>query len=223
MADLQPTPDWVEVYQLETTDPVVGGPPNLAAGQGFDNIPHLHLAQRTLYLRQRMDGVDLDANDDLDVITDLGTYRWQISTPANTPDGFSPYAIMEVKTDGTQRIQVVTGGPGNRVAVRRSTGSGTWSEWNRFWSDADAPVTLGQTVSFDLPNGFTMKMGSVSETSFPFALVFDTAFNNTLRSFHVSAWTIPLGSVGGNLTGATIVQTSGSGGTSGFNWLAIGT
>lgn len=51
MANLNDTPQWPDVYQLEQSDPVVGGAPNPATGAGMDNIPHLQLAQRTAWLR----------------------------------------------------------------------------------------------------------------------------------------------------------------------------
>lgn len=41
-----------EIYQLEVTDPVLGGPPNEGTGAGMSNIPHKQLADRTAYLNQ---------------------------------------------------------------------------------------------------------------------------------------------------------------------------
>ncbi|AZB57263.1 hypothetical protein EBL89_18410 [Cereibacter sphaeroides] len=55
MATLPESPDWVAVYQLEEGDPVVGGVPNEATGAGMDNIPHLHLAKRTAWLKVHVD------------------------------------------------------------------------------------------------------------------------------------------------------------------------
>lgn len=55
MADLNDTPEWeAGVYQIETTDPVLGGAPNPATGAGMTNIPHLQLARRTAFLRQEL-------------------------------------------------------------------------------------------------------------------------------------------------------------------------
>lgn len=52
MANLQASPDWADgIYQLEVTDPVMGGTPNIATLAGIDNIPHLQLASRTQWLR----------------------------------------------------------------------------------------------------------------------------------------------------------------------------
>ena len=51
MADLVETPVWEPgIYQIETTDPVVGGPPDLATKQGVSNIPAKQLGNRTAYL-----------------------------------------------------------------------------------------------------------------------------------------------------------------------------
>lgn len=60
MSTLDETSEWVEgIYQLEETDPVLGGTPNESTGAGMDNIPHLHLAKRTVYLKEHVD--DLEA------------------------------------------------------------------------------------------------------------------------------------------------------------------
>jgi hypothetical protein len=58
MADLVDTSTAWEsgIYQIETTDPVLGGPPNLATGAGMSNIPHLQLARRTQWLRGQLGG-----------------------------------------------------------------------------------------------------------------------------------------------------------------------
>lgn len=45
------------VYQLELTDPVVGGPPNPATGAGKSNIPALQLANRTRWLKDQIDAI----------------------------------------------------------------------------------------------------------------------------------------------------------------------
>ena len=58
MADLIETDEWPEgVYQIEQTDPVLGGAPNIASGAGLVNIPHLQLARRTLWLKSRVEAL----------------------------------------------------------------------------------------------------------------------------------------------------------------------
>lgn len=52
MANLAEVAQWeAGVYQIEQTDPVLGGP------DGVDNLPHKHLANRTVYLKQRQDAL----------------------------------------------------------------------------------------------------------------------------------------------------------------------
>ncbi|PTE15914.1 gp53-like domain-containing protein [Pseudogemmobacter blasticus] len=57
MANLDDTTvDWPEgVYLIERLDPVVGGVPNEATMAGVSNIPHLHLARRTRWLKTKVD------------------------------------------------------------------------------------------------------------------------------------------------------------------------
>lgn len=56
MAGLAETEEFPEeVYQIETTDPVVGGAPNEGTGAGMSNIPHLQLAKRTRWLKAQVD------------------------------------------------------------------------------------------------------------------------------------------------------------------------
>ncbi|WP_295044714.1 tail fiber protein [uncultured Paracoccus sp.] len=55
MANLPEADEWpAGIYQLETTDPVIGGPPNEATKAGVDNIPHQQLAKRTNWLHVRV-------------------------------------------------------------------------------------------------------------------------------------------------------------------------
>ncbi len=50
MANLTENNTWEDgVYQIETTDPVIGGP------DGVDNQPHKQLTNRTAYLKERLD------------------------------------------------------------------------------------------------------------------------------------------------------------------------
>ena len=45
------------VYRVETTDPVLGGPPNEETGAGLINIPFMQLAKRTRWLKTRVDSL----------------------------------------------------------------------------------------------------------------------------------------------------------------------
>jgi microcystin-dependent protein len=75
MTDLTETGGWVDgVYQIEQTDPVVGGPPDLANGGGIANVQAEQLAKRTAYLKSIIDalgaasalGVSANANLNID-------------------------------------------------------------------------------------------------------------------------------------------------------------
>lgn len=56
MANIDDSGDvFPDVYQLATTDPGVGGPPNDATNDGTLNRPIRHLAQRTAWLKSRVD------------------------------------------------------------------------------------------------------------------------------------------------------------------------
>lgn len=56
MVDLPENEEFtVGVYQIETTDPVLGGAPNEETRAGLINIPLLHLAKRTRWLKARVD------------------------------------------------------------------------------------------------------------------------------------------------------------------------
>lgn len=56
MANLAEADTWsAGIYQIETTDPVVGGAPNEGTGAGMSNIPHQQLAKRTTWLKARID------------------------------------------------------------------------------------------------------------------------------------------------------------------------
>ena len=56
MATLPETNEYpAGIYQIETTDPALGGPPNEATKAGLTNIPAQQLAKRTHWLKTRVD------------------------------------------------------------------------------------------------------------------------------------------------------------------------
>jgi len=60
MADLIETGDYpVGIYQIETSDPVLGGAPNLITKAGLANIPAQQLANRSAWLKGRVEGIEL--------------------------------------------------------------------------------------------------------------------------------------------------------------------
>ena len=55
MTNLPEASDWVAgIYQIEMTDPVLGGPPNLETGAGIANVQAQQLAERTAWLKEQI-------------------------------------------------------------------------------------------------------------------------------------------------------------------------
>jgi len=98
MADLPESAVWdAGIRQIETTDPVVGGPPNLSTLAGMANVPHLQLARRTLWLKDKIDtDLDIDGTTlkrgllQLATTTDAraGSNNAKALTPAAAADAF---------------------------------------------------------------------------------------------------------------------------------------
>ncbi|TRD18397.1 hypothetical protein [Palleronia caenipelagi] len=55
MTNLTEDATWIDgIYQIETTDPVIGGPPNIATKSGVPNIAAQQLANRTAWLKEQL-------------------------------------------------------------------------------------------------------------------------------------------------------------------------
>ena len=64
MAKLPEDAEWeAGIYQIEQTDPVVGGPPDLAKGQGITNVPARQLANRTAWLKGKLEALQKALTD----------------------------------------------------------------------------------------------------------------------------------------------------------------
>lgn len=64
MAGLAEAVAWAdEIYQIEQSDPVIAGPPNLAQGKGVTNVPHAQLANRTAFLKAAIERIDATLNN----------------------------------------------------------------------------------------------------------------------------------------------------------------
>lgn len=104
MANLNEEPVWEEgIYQLETTDPVEGGP------EGIDNKPTRQLANRTAYLKQEQDNIKEEVL--------LLNQQW--SENANYSIGH------EVVRNGLRYIARAASGPFNDGAVTPESNNGT--------------------------------------------------------------------------------------------------
>ncbi len=112
MATLNDTDEWVDVYQLEQTDPVVGGAPNEATGAGMDNIPHLHLAKRDRWLKTRVDqllGQVVAASQAVAGVVKLNAATNSTSvTEAATPSAVK--AAFDLATGRAPSTRAITGG-----------------------------------------------------------------------------------------------------------------
>jgi len=96
MANLEESPVWTpSVYQIETTDPVLGGPvqPEPATG-GLANRQGLALANRTAYLRQALETTEQALSEQIDLKAD-------IHSPALTGE---PTAPTPAAADDSDRI-----------------------------------------------------------------------------------------------------------------------
>ena len=131
MGTLSENPEWVDVYQLETTDPVVGGAPNESTGDGMSNIPHLHLAKRTAFLKDLIEGAGMGAEIGPEVsnfnnVARSGLYWGSSATGAPNSD---PYVLLHMQGSAEdESVQLAARIPSNRVFLRRRTG-GTWHSW----------------------------------------------------------------------------------------------
>lgn len=138
MADLNEpvAPEYPDgIYQIETTDPVIGGPPNESTKAGLDNIPHLQLAKRTQWLKAAVDtllartisaaglatgGGALNANRTITVpkASDAEARAGAIDTKALTP--MSGRALFEAMIDASQvsaNLNVTVGAGGDHPNI----------------------------------------------------------------------------------------------------------
>ncbi len=69
MSNIEETNLWEElIYQIKTTDPAIGGAPNLETGTGLMNVQAQQLANRTLYLKLLIEALQ-DSLGGLDYVT----------------------------------------------------------------------------------------------------------------------------------------------------------
>lgn len=96
MASLSETDDWEDgIYQIELTDPVVGGPPNVLTGAGLSNLPHQQLAKRTSWLKSQI--IAIQAAIAGATTTVAGIVRLSTSTnSASTTMAATPSAVKAV-------------------------------------------------------------------------------------------------------------------------------
>lgn len=165
MANLSENPAVFEsgIYQIETTDPVLGGVPNVATGAGMSNIPHLQLANRTAFLKGVIDGAGLGAaavplvtlNSAAARIT--GSYRFA-SGDANTPAAGVAGTLEVIAASASAVNQMAFESAGSRMWTRFWNGS-VWSAWSEIWRTTGVAESLTSAGWQRLPSGLIMQWG----------------------------------------------------------------
>ncbi len=235
MANLTENPaSWESgVYQIETTDPVLGGAPNVGTGAGMSNIPHLQLANRTAFLKKVIDDAGLGAaavplvtlNAAAARIT--GSYRFA-STDANTPASGVAGTLAVIAASANAVNQVAMDSASTRMWTRFWNGT-VWSAWSEIWRTTGVAESLGTTGWQRLASGLILQWGSVSQAgqstttrSLP------VAFNSAVFSVTASKGT-PVSltnelSVGISATTTQYTISNSSTGTAaqGILWMALG-
>lgn len=133
MANLPEDPDWVAgIYQIEQTDPVLGGPPNIETGAGMTNIPTQQLAKRTRFLKQVLDDAGIGAEvsppiADFNAVTQSGLYH--APSAANAPEGGATLTLAHIQgASSDQATQWAQNVSADKAWFRRRVGS-TWGSW----------------------------------------------------------------------------------------------
>lgn len=141
MAAIIDSPTWAtEIYQLETTDPVLGGTPNPLTGAGLDNIPHLQLAQRTRWLKQQVEALEAA----------LGTANTLLAPKASPVFTGNPTAPTAAQFDNdtslatTAFVQRALGSVSGVLAINANTNLSAADAGKRidFYGSAPFTVTL---------------------------------------------------------------------------------
>jgi len=172
MANITPVDTFSDVYQLETTDDVLGG------SSGVSNTPLKHLTNRTHYLKLRLDaagtlgdGVTFAGN--LDTLKTAGKFL-ATNAATNGPIGAN-YGTVEVinnvANSMTSQLYTAVLNPATYVRTFRS---GSWTSWVPFATatalDALASSLVGMVAPFAVnaaPTGWLACSGqSVSRTTY---------------------------------------------------------
>lgn len=106
------------IYQLEQTDPVLGGAPNEATKAGVDNIPHLQLAKRTRWLKTRVDQLLTKAIAATTLVAGLvrlssatnSTSEAEAATPKAVKAAWDSAETRALKTTSVNTSGLATGG-----------------------------------------------------------------------------------------------------------------
>jgi hypothetical protein len=187
MANLTENPAVFEsgIYQIETTDPVLGGAPNVATGAGMSNIPHLQLANRTAFLKGVIDGAGLGAaavplvtlNSAAARLT--GSYRFA-SGDANTPASGVAGTVEVIAASASAVNQTAFDSATTRMWTRFWNGT-VWSAWSEIWRTTGVAQNLATTGWQRLPSGLLLQwITGVTNASGDMSLSLPVAFSNAV-------------------------------------------
>lgn len=219
MANLTENPATWEtgIYQIEQTDPVLGGAPNVATGAGMSNIPHIQLTNRTAFLKKVIDDTGLGAaavplvtlNSAAARLT--GSYRFA-SGDANTPAVGVAGTVQVIAASASAVNQIACDSASTRTWARFWNGA-VWSGWAEFWQSSGVHSSLASSGWQRLPSGLILQWGLFVRNSatanvfysFNFPITFPTACLSLIASQAVDP---PGTSSGGVMTVTGIVSAS---------------
>lgn len=172
MANLNETAQWeTGIYQLETSDPVMGGP------DGIDNRQAKQLANRTLWLKNQTEAANRTIEDlgnnavaltSEQTITGAKTFQADIKASASTAHAAADrYIRLGADATGAYVVNTKSG----RILYLKHDGNLTYDR-NRVLTEADAPslITSGAVMYFartTAPDGWLKANGAaVSRTAY---------------------------------------------------------
>lgn len=91
------------IYQIETTDPVLGGPPNEATKAGLTNIPAMQLAKRTNWLKSRVDTLLGKAIAATTLVAGLVRLSNAVNSSSET-EAATPRAVKSANDNANSRV-----------------------------------------------------------------------------------------------------------------------
>lgn len=133
------------IYKIETSDPVLGGVQTSIA-----NEPHRALANRTKYLKDRLDdtGIQLSRSyaGNMNSLLNSGFY-FIASGATNKPSGVTTgYCVVINDSSTATLVQQLTDAATNTVWIRRITAGPTYNAWVKLRTEDTA---TGTPVGFE--------------------------------------------------------------------------
>lgn len=188
------SPVWEpDIKQIETTDPVVGGPPNPDTGAGVANIPHLQLGNRVEWLRNQIETL----------------YYTSAEVDA---------AVAAVNLSGAEILSrlLPVDGPGSGLNADLLDGK----QATAFWEGANAPFAHSNNGYQKLPNGLIFQWGQSNAVTNSFVISFPTAAFLVLATDQAES--LPASFSTHTLTKTNFKVEFDANGPESFYWFAIG-